>query len=39
VLIAAYTSSDPSAAKRAFDAMMAMKKIDVAVIEAAVRHR
>ena len=36
-LIKAYTSSDLSAAKRAFDAMMTMKRIDVAVIEAAVR--
>ena len=35
-LTKAYTSSDPAAAKRAFDAMMTMKKIDVAVIEAAV---
>ncbi|MGR2739674.1 VOC family protein [Billgrantia sp. Q4P2] len=37
-LTKAYTSSDRSAAKRAFDAMMTMKKIDVAVIEAAVRR-
>ena len=37
VLTAAYTSSDKAAARRAFDAMMTMKKIDVAVIEAAVR--
>ena len=36
-LINAYTGSDLSAAKRAFDAMMTMRKIDVAVIEAAVR--
>lgn len=36
-LTKAYTSSDRSAAKRAFDAMMTMKKIDVAAIEAAVR--
>jgi predicted 3-demethylubiquinone-9 3-methyltransferase (glyoxalase superfamily) len=31
------TSGDPAAAKRAFDAMMTMKKIDVATIEAAVK--
>jgi len=37
VLTRAYTSSDRAAAKRAFDAMMTMKKIDVSVIEAAVR--
>jgi len=37
VLTEAYTSSDRSAARRAFDAMMSMKKIDIAVIEAAVR--
>ena len=37
VLTAAYTSSDKAAARRAFDAMMTMKKIDVAAIEAAVR--
>jgi len=37
VLTKAYVGSDRSAAKRAFDAMMAMKKIDVAAIEAAVR--
>lgn len=36
-LIEAYTSPDRSAAKRAFDAMMSMKKIDIAEIEAAVR--
>ena len=36
-LIKAYTNPDLSAAKRAFDAMMTMKKIDVAVIDAAVR--
>jgi len=29
--------SDPAVAKRAFDAMMTMKKIDIAAIEAAVR--
>ncbi|MBK7972089.1 MAG: VOC family protein [Deltaproteobacteria bacterium] len=33
----AYTSPDRAAAKRAFDAMMTMKKIDIAAIEAAVR--
>ena len=38
-LTKAYTGPDRSAAKRAFDAMMTMKKIDVAVIEAAVRGR
>src|SRR5512137_1756972 len=38
-MIKAYTSPDPSAAKRAFDAMMTMKKIDIAVIEAAVRRQ
>ena len=36
-LIEAYTSSDRATAKRAFDAMMTMTKIDVAAIEAAVR--
>ena len=33
----AITDPDPAAAKRAFDAMMTMKKIDVAAVEAAVR--
>lgn len=37
VLLEAFTSPDRDAAKRAFDAMMEMKKIDVAAIEAAVR--
>ncbi len=37
VLTEAYTSNDPAVAKRAFDAMMTMRKIDVAAIEAAVR--
>lgn len=36
-LTKAYTSPDRAAAKRAFDAMMTMRKIDVAVIEAAFR--
>ena len=37
VLLEANTSSDKAAAKRAFDAMMTMRKIDVAKIEAAVK--
>ena len=37
VLIAAITNPDPGAAKRAFDAMMEMSKIDIATIEAALR--
>ena len=36
-LTQAITDSDPAAAKRAFDAMMTMKKIDIAAIEAARR--
>src|SRR6185369_13662297 len=35
-LTKAVTDSDPAVAKRAFDAMMQMKKIDIATIEAAV---
>ena len=37
VLSRAITDPDPGAAKRAFDAMMQMTKIDIAVIEAALR--
>lgn len=37
VLLEASYSSDPVVAKRAFDAMLKMKKIDVAIIQAAVR--
>jgi predicted 3-demethylubiquinone-9 3-methyltransferase (glyoxalase superfamily) len=36
-LTKAVAGSDPAAAKRAFDAMMKMKKIDIATIEAAAR--
>ncbi|MEN3158428.1 VOC family protein [Alkalimonas sp. NCh-2] len=36
-LTQAYTSTDRAAAKRAFNAMMTMKKIDIAAIEAAFR--
>jgi predicted 3-demethylubiquinone-9 3-methyltransferase (glyoxalase superfamily) len=36
-LIQAYTDADPAAAKRAFEAMMQMGKIDIATIEAARR--
>ena len=39
VLIQALTDPDPAVAKRAFEAMMTMKKIDVAAIEAAVAGR
>jgi len=37
VLADAFTGSDRAIAKRAFDAMMTMNKIDVAAIEAAIR--
>jgi predicted 3-demethylubiquinone-9 3-methyltransferase (glyoxalase superfamily) len=37
VLMEAVTSKDSAAAKRAFDAMMTMKKIDIAKIKAALR--
>ena len=37
VLTKAVMGSDPAIAKRAFEAMMTMKKIDVAAIEAAIR--
>ena len=37
VLSEAIASPDPEVAKRAFEAMMTMRKIDVAAIEAAVR--
>ena len=36
-LTAAFTDPDKAAAKRAFEAMMTMKKIDIATIEAALR--
>lgn len=39
VLTQAIAHPDPAVAKRAFDAMMTMTKIDVAAIEAAVRGR
>ena len=38
-LLDAITDSDPKAAKRAFDAMMTMQKVDIATIEAARRGR
>ncbi len=38
VLMEATTGKDQAAAKRAFEAMMKMKKIDVAAIDAAIRN-
>jgi 2-polyprenyl-6-hydroxyphenyl methylase/3-demethylubiquinone-9 3-methyltransferase len=38
-LTKAITDPDPAAAKRAFDAMMEMQKIDIAAIEAARRGK
>ncbi|MGE3692498.1 MAG: VOC family protein [Novosphingobium sp.] len=37
VLTEAVSGSDPAVAQRAFEAMMTMKKIDIAAIEAAIR--
>ena len=37
VLLEALAGPDPAAAKRAFEAMMTMRKIDIAAIEAAIR--
>ncbi|HEX3999952.1 MAG TPA: VOC family protein [Pirellulales bacterium] len=37
ILLRAITDPDPAAAKRAFDAMMTMNKIDIATIESALR--
>ena len=37
VLLEANANADKAAAKRAFDAMMTMKKIDIATIEAAIK--
>ena len=37
VLTEAFTGADRAAARRAFEAMMGMRKIDIAAIEAALR--
>ena len=37
MLVKAVTDPDPAVAKRAFDAMMTMRKIDISIIEAAIR--
>jgi predicted 3-demethylubiquinone-9 3-methyltransferase (glyoxalase superfamily) len=37
VLTEAVTNPDPAIAKRAFEAMMTMTKIDIAAIEAAIK--
>jgi predicted 3-demethylubiquinone-9 3-methyltransferase (glyoxalase superfamily) len=37
ILTEAYTNTDPAIAKRAFDAMMTMRKIDITAIETAIR--
>lgn len=37
ILVAGVTSKEPAVAKRVFDAMMTMQKIDIATIEAATR--
>jgi predicted 3-demethylubiquinone-9 3-methyltransferase (glyoxalase superfamily) len=39
VLTSAFTGPDRGAAKRAFDAMMTMRKVDVSIIEAAIANR
>ena len=37
MLVKAVTDPNPAVAKRAFDAMMTMRKIDISIIEAAIR--
>jgi 2-polyprenyl-6-hydroxyphenyl methylase/3-demethylubiquinone-9 3-methyltransferase len=39
VLTKAVTDPDPAIAERAFQAMMTMKKIDIAAIEAAIKNK